>query len=31
MGNALRALGVPPDDTPKPLQVANISPAKEEM
>lgn len=31
MGGALRTLGVPPDDTPKPLQVANLTPAKEEM
>ena len=31
MGGALRALGVPPDDTPRPLQVANIAPPKEEM
>jgi len=31
MGGALRALGVAPDDTPKPLQVATVSPAKEEM
>ncbi|MDP1525932.1 MAG: penicillin-binding protein 2 [Rhodocyclaceae bacterium] len=31
MGGALRALGVAPDDTLKPLQVANIVPAREEM
>lgn len=34
MGGALRALGVPPDDTPKPLQIANakaVAPTKEEM
>lgn len=31
MGNALRVLGVPPDDTPRPLQVANAPPVKEEM
>jgi cell division protein FtsI (penicillin-binding protein 3) len=31
MGNALRVLGVPPDDTPQPLQVANAPPVKEEM
>ena len=33
MGGALRALGVSPDDTPRPLQVANVNaaPAKEEM
>jgi cell division protein FtsI (penicillin-binding protein 3) len=31
MGSALRALGVPPDDTLKPLQMANAVPAKEEM
>jgi cell division protein FtsI (penicillin-binding protein 3) len=31
MGGALRALGVAPDDTPRPLQVANIVPPKEEM
>ncbi len=31
MGGALRALGVPPDDTPRPLQMANVAPAKEEM
>ncbi len=31
MGSALRTLGVAPDDTPRPLQVANVAPAKEEM
>lgn len=33
MGSALRALGVAPDDTPRPLQIANANaaPAKEEM
>lgn len=31
MGSALRALGVPPDDSPKPLQMANAVPAREEM
>ncbi len=31
MGSALRTLGVPPDDTPRPLQVATITPVKEEM
>ncbi|MDP1653045.1 MAG: penicillin-binding protein 2 [Rhodocyclaceae bacterium] len=31
MGSALRALGVAPDDTPRPLQVATVAPAKEEM
>lgn len=31
MGGALRALGVAPDDTPRPLQVATVTPAKEEM
>lgn len=31
MGSALRALGVPPDDTPKPLQMAIAPPLKEEM
>ncbi|MCX8017396.1 MAG: penicillin-binding protein 2 [Rhodocyclaceae bacterium] len=31
MGSALRALGVPPDDTAKPLQFAAASPVKEEM
>jgi cell division protein FtsI (penicillin-binding protein 3) len=31
MGSALRALGVPPDDTLKPLQMANAVPAQEEM
>ena len=31
MAGALRALGVPPDDTPRPLQMANVAPAKEEM
>jgi cell division protein FtsI (penicillin-binding protein 3) len=31
MGSALRALGVPPDDTPRPLQMANATPVKEEM
>lgn len=31
MGGALRALGVPPDDTPRPLQVANLTPPQEEM
>lgn len=31
MGSALRALGVPPDDTARPLQMANAVPAQEEM
>ncbi len=31
MGSALRTLGVPPDDAPKPLQMANLAPVKEEM
>jgi cell division protein FtsI (penicillin-binding protein 3) len=31
MGGALRALGIPPDDTAKPLQMANVPPAREEM
>lgn len=31
MAGALRALGIAPDDTPKPLQVATAAPAKEEM
>lgn len=31
MGSALRALGVPPDNTPRPLQVANAAPAREAM
>jgi cell division protein FtsI (penicillin-binding protein 3) len=31
MGSALRALGVAPDDTPRPLQIANAAPVKEEM
>jgi cell division protein FtsI (penicillin-binding protein 3) len=31
MGSALRSLGVAPDDMPKPLQMANVTPAKEEM
>jgi cell division protein FtsI (penicillin-binding protein 3) len=31
MGSALRALGVAPDDTPKPLQMATVVPVKEEM
>ena len=31
MGAALRSLGVPPDDTARPLQVATLAPAKEEM
>lgn len=34
MGGALRTLGVAPDDTPRPLQMANVNeatPAKEEM
>jgi cell division protein FtsI (penicillin-binding protein 3) len=31
MGGALRALGVAPDDTPRPLQFANVVPIKEEM
>lgn len=31
MSSALRSLGVAPDDTPRPLQMANVAPAKEEM
>lgn len=31
MASALRALGVPPDDTPRPLQMANLPPVREEM
>ncbi len=31
MGSALRALGVPPDDSLRPLQMANAVPAQEEM
>ncbi len=31
MGSALRTLGVPPDDAPKPLQMATVTPVKEEM
>ncbi len=31
MAGALRTLGVAPDDTPTPLQVATVAPAKEEM
>lgn len=31
MAGALRTLGVAPDDTLKPLQVATVAPAKEEM
>lgn len=31
MGSALRSLGIPPDDTPRPLQMANAPPAKEDM
>ena len=31
MGSALRTLGVPQDNAIKPMQVANLSPAKEEM
>lgn len=31
MGSALRTLGVPPDDTPRPLQMVAATPVKEEM
>jgi cell division protein FtsI (penicillin-binding protein 3) len=31
MAGSLRTLGIAPDDTPKPLQVATVAPAKEEM
>ena len=31
MGSALRALGAPPDDQLKPMHLANITPAAEEM
>ncbi|MDX9996167.1 MAG: penicillin-binding protein 2 [Rhodocyclaceae bacterium] len=31
MESALRSLGIPPDDTPRPLQMANAPPAKEDM
>jgi cell division protein FtsI (penicillin-binding protein 3) len=31
MAGSLRALGIPPDDSPRPLQMANVEPAKEEM
>jgi cell division protein FtsI (penicillin-binding protein 3) len=31
MGSALRALGAPPDDLLKPMHLANIAPAAEEM
>ena len=31
MGSALRTLGVPQDSAVKPMQVANLTPAKEEM
>lgn len=31
MGSALRALGVAPDDLPRPLQVANVNPRAEAM
>jgi len=31
MGSALRTLGVSPDDTSNPLQMARLSPAREEM
>jgi cell division protein FtsI (penicillin-binding protein 3) len=31
MGSALRSLGIPPDDTPKPLQMANARPVKEDL
>ncbi|MBS3934978.1 MAG: penicillin-binding protein 2 [Sulfuritalea sp.] len=31
MGSALRALGVPPDDALRPLQLADVAPAREEM
>ncbi|MEW6165136.1 MAG: penicillin-binding protein 2 [Pseudomonadota bacterium] len=31
MASALRSLGVPPDDTLRPMQMANVAPAGEEM